>query len=161
MAQSEPLYERARDLTSKAHAVAISNHVRFTDEFVLLNYIDVKWWNFFVTIAGVFVASTRLKNLQLGKDRERHLMEVVAKEFQKWNPNASDGFEDCKAFFDRTYDGQAAALTADEQKFVSSDTVGAWIVWNILDRPPSTIDERRLVRVIGILVTHIFFNWWD
>jgi hypothetical protein len=66
---------------------------RAADDFVLL------------TIAGVFMAATRLQNLHLGDDRQRELMEVIARGLADWNPeNGIRGFEDCKAMFERTFD---------------------------------------------------------
>jgi hypothetical protein len=30
-----------------------------------------------------------------------------------------------------------------------------------LDEHPQTEEEGKLVRVVGAMTTHAFFNWWD
>jgi hypothetical protein len=34
------------------------------------------------------------------------------------------------------------------------------MVWNILGHSPESEDERKLNRLVGISVTHTFFDWW-
>ena len=71
-------------------------------------------------------------------------------------------FEDCKAFFDRTYDAlERDTAYRDQPEFLGADAIGSWIVWNLVGHAPDSTDERRLVRVLGSLVTHSFFTWWS
>jgi hypothetical protein len=158
--KSDPLDQQARDLVPAAHSLAIGL-TKFRSQFACLQAIDDQSWDFFVTVAGVFVASTRLRNLKIGSKREDRLMEIASQEFQKWHPRAIEGFEDCKAFFDRTYDAISADSREDERQFVSSDTIGGWIAWSALAHPPETPDERAFARQIGVVVTHELFSWWD
>lgn len=86
-------------------------------------------------------------------------MEVVAESLSQWKPDGIRGFEDCKELFESEFDRQTAA--GHESRFVASDAVGKWIVWNVFGRPPATDDECALVRAIGMIVTHAFFDWWQ
>ena len=159
--RGDPLERRAQELVPLAHKVA--------EQAAMLRHIavgvgetDEKRWRFCVTVAVVFVAATRLRNLGLGHERESRLMEIVARDLQSWRPRAYDAFEDCKAFFDRTYDVvDAAAVGKEEKASVSSDVVGTWIVWNILGRQPESATEKDLVRTLGVGVTVPAFRAWD
>ena len=156
----DPLMEQADILVQAASINAITAFTPMLDEFAFLREADPKHWDFVLTIAGVFMALTRLRNLRLGERRERKLSEKVCERLAQWNPaNGIRGFEHCKAFFERNFD--ALARAGDKPRFTASDTIGSWIVWDVLGRPPQSEDERRLVRTIGALVTHAFFNWWD
>jgi len=156
----DPLEERARELLPVAQLVALGT-LELKDKLTSLEKVDETWWRFFVTVAVVFMASTRLRNLELGRQREERLMKIAARPFQQWHPRVYQAFEDCKAFYNRTYDGQEATHTGDEKRFVSSDTVGGWVTWNILERAPATDEECQLVRAIGILITAPAFGAWD
>ena len=78
---------------------------------------------------------------------------------EQWEPDAIDGFEDCKILFESEYDRLTKAR--HEPKFVASDAVGKWIFWNIIGHPPQTNEDGMLVRTLGTMVIHTFFTWWD
>lgn len=105
------------------------------------------------------MAATRLNNLRLGDAREEKLMEIVAQRLCEWKPDGIRGFEDCKGLFEKEFDRLNAA--GHDPRFLASDAVGKWIVWNVLGRPPETDEECMLVRSAGALATHAFFGWWD
>ena len=156
--KDDPLLERADSLVPMANICAVDLYVPMLDQFPFLRSVDVKHWEFIVTIAGIFIATTRLHNLRSGDIREQRLMDRVAERLDQWNSNGLNGFEHCKSFFERTFD---ALLTAEhEPRFIASDTIRSWIVWDVLDRAPSAEEERRLVRTIGVAITHAFFDWW-
>lgn len=75
-----------------------------------------------------------------------------------FDQGADKFFVDCKNFFDKTYD----KLKKDDPKsiFISTDAIGAWMTWNILDRKPQSNEEIQFTRTIGTMVTHSFFEWW-
>jgi hypothetical protein len=126
----------------------------------LLKKVNPEQWNFLLTIAGVFMAATRLQDLQLGDDRKQALMDVVARDLADLSPkNGIRCFEDCKAMFE----GNFHTLTSiqHEPRFIASDAIGMWIVWNLLQRPPDAEEERKLARAAGVLVVHNFFSWWS
>jgi hypothetical protein len=107
---------------------------------------------------GGLVANTQLLSLQMEKARKRRLMARVIEQCTEWNSDAPLGFEHCKSFFERTCE----ALTGGEHesRFVASDAIGLWLVWEILDRAPASEDERKLARTTGVVITREFFNWW-
>jgi hypothetical protein len=134
--------------------------VPMLDHHPLLKKVNLEQWDFVLTIAGVFTAATRLQKLKLRDDRKQELMDVVAYDLAHWSPkNGIRGFEDCKTMFERNFD----ALTSiqHEPRFIASDAIGMWIVWNLLQRPPEAEEERKLVRAVGVSVVHAFFSWWS
>jgi hypothetical protein len=130
------------------------------DQHPLLKAVNPEQWDFVLTIAGVFMAATLLQSLQVRGDRKQELMDVVARGLAHWSPkNGIRGFEDCKAMYERNFD----ALTSiqHEPRFIASDAIGTWIVWNLLKRPPEGEEERKLARAAGALVVHTFYSWWS
>lgn len=157
--QPDPLLARADILVRAANTNATLVFSSLSDQFLFLRDTDVVHWDFILTVAGVFIAVTRLHNLQLGETRERKIMTRVSERLAQWNAtHGRQGFEHCKEFFERTYNGLSA--TAHEPRYVASDAIGAWIVWDIVGHAPENEDERKLTRRIGVIVTHEFFNWW-
>ena len=146
------LQKQAATLVSCANINAISN------EFPSLREVDAKHFDFVLTVAGVFIASSRLNSLKLNNVREEILMEIVAESLIEWDASGIGGFEDCKNLFEKEYDRLTVAK--HEPRFIASDAVGKWIVWNVLQRTPETQDECKLIRYSGAMITHAFFDWW-
>ncbi len=121
--------------------------------------MNTERWDFALTVAGVFMAASRLNNLRLEDTRDERLMEIVADRLNQWEPDGLRGFEDCKGLFEQEFDRLTVA--GHEPRFVAADAVGIWIVWNAFGHSPQTDEECQLVRATGTLVTHAFFDWWD
>ena len=154
----DPLQERAMNLVQAAHINAVAMFTPLMDEFSILQEVYVEQWDYILTVAGVFMAATRLNNLNLGDTRVERLMEVVALGLDQWNPKCIRGFESCKILFESEFDRLKEA--GHETRFVASDAVGMWIIWNVLGRQPQTDEEYKLVRMTGVMVTRAFFDWW-
>jgi hypothetical protein len=157
--KEDPLKERAESLVSGAQISAVSSFTPSLDRFDFLQDVKPDDWDYFVTVATVFMGATRLNNLQITESREDKLMEIVAGHLNEWNGNGIRGFEDCKGLFETEFDRLTQA--GHDPKFIASDSVGKWIVWNISGRVPQSDQECLLVRSIGALVTHSVFDWWD
>jgi hypothetical protein len=154
----DPLEERAQSLVEIAQGNAVTMFTPLLDRFPMLRQVNTEHWDFFLTVAGVFMAATRLNDLGLQGKRKEKIMEIVARNLDQWKSDGTRGFEDCKSLFEHEFDRLTA--TGHESRFVASDGLGIWIVWNIFGRSPQSDDECALVRVIGIMVTHNFFEFW-
>jgi len=154
----DPLQKQADTLVSASIINATSVFVPLLDKFPFLEKVDVENWDFIVTVAGVFMGASRLNNLHVDDAREEMLVETVAEHIVEWNVDGIRAFEDCKGLYETEYDHLAAV--GHEPRFLASDAVGKWIVWNVLGRAPESHDECMLVRTIGSMVTHAFFDWW-
>lgn len=159
--KEDTLTKQAEKLVSVARVFAVSLFVPTLDRFSILSEVEPKHWDFTVSVAGVFIAATRLNNLRLDSKREKILMDIVTRELNTWDPDGIRAFEDCKQLFEMEYD---RLLTLSEYQrdnhFLASDALGMWIVWNVIRRQPQSDKEVELVRVIGSAVTHTFFGWW-
>jgi len=155
----DPLLERAQSLVPFASVNSVGMLSPLVERFSVLREADLEHWHFIVTVAGVFMAATRLNNLDLGETREGKLMDLVTERLHEWDPDGLRGFDDCKRLFESEFDRLTAA--GHEPRFVASDAVGMWIVSNVLGRPPHTDEECMLVRATGVMVTHTFFDWWN
>lgn len=155
----DPFQKQANNLVSAARISAVGLYMPLLDRFPSLQSVTVKDWDFIVSIAGVFVAATRLNNLKISSDSEDSLMEIVAAKLQELDVDSIRAFEDCKYFFEKEYDRLTGV--GHEAAYVASDAIGLWIVWNLFKRQPKSKEEIELVRIIGAVVTHNFFNWWS
>ena len=154
----DPLHKQADTLVPAACINATSIFVPLLDKFPFLRNCNVEHWDFIVTVAGVFIGSSRLNNMHIGEDREDRLMETVAKALNDWNSDGIRAFEDCKHLYESEYDRLSAA--GHEPRYLASDAVGKGIVWNVLGKAPQSPAEASLVRVSGAMVISAFFNWW-
>jgi hypothetical protein len=163
--EADPLLERADALVGMAKVIASEVYMDALEEFSFMPTVrdrkdEIRHFHFALTIAGVFAAMTRLRNLQLGERREQTLTERVLLHFQEWNPSHGLlGYNHCKSSFERNYD--ALVKLGDQPQFNLSDPIGMWIAWEVFDRSPSSDEERRFVRWVGLFVTRSFFSWWD
>jgi len=160
--KENPLAEQARKLIGAASVFSVSLFEPTLKRFVVLEDVDVRRWDFIVTVAGVFISATRLNNLQAGTLREEKLMEIVSAQLDSWDKDGLRAFEDCKRLFEIEYDRlRATPVYQQDPRFLASDALGIWIVWNVLCRRPETMEEIELVRAVGGAVTHAFFDWWE
>ncbi|MDA3790327.1 MAG: hypothetical protein PF503_17770 [Desulfobacula sp.] len=156
--KQDPLQKQADSLVSAAAIHATSVFVPLLDKFPFLEKANVEHWDFIVTVAGIFMGASRLNNLHVGDAREKILMKTVAEHLVEKYQDGIRAFEDCKGLYETEYDRLAA--TGHDPTFLASDAVGKWVVWNVLGRAPESHDECILVRTIGGMVTHTFFDWW-
>ncbi len=77
----------------------------------------------------------------------------------QWQPDGLKAFDDCKALFEQEFD----LLTArhQEERYIGSDALGLWIVWNVLGHPPENEKELQFLRAVGIVVVGGLFNYWQ
>ena len=152
--QNDRLLKQADYLVEVAQINAVALYQSARKDFLFLQNVNVKHWESILTIAGIFMAANRLRNLRLNEQREQVLLRRIAEGLVQWEPGyAIRGFE---SFFERAFD----SLSGHNLRFTASDAIGSWIVWNILGRPASSEEEWKLVRTVGASVTHNFFDWW-
>ncbi|MFZ0649633.1 MAG: hypothetical protein WAZ97_01930 [Pseudolabrys sp.] len=158
----DPLVSDADLLVGAVNTLAISMFPKFVDEFAFIPNDErgQRYWDFVVTIAGVFIALTRLRTLNLNEKRRLKLEKKVAVCLVRLYPTiARPAFEKCKSFFDKTYYDLLNA--GYEPQLIASDTIGGWVVWAILGHPAKSEQEFTLVRSVGTMIVHSFFNWWE
>ena len=157
--KTDPLLNKAESLVKAAHIGAGGMFTALLDHSPFLRKVDIEHGVFILTVAGVFIAASRLNNLSLSDDRIDGIMEVVSEHLNQWDPDGIQAFEDCKGLFESEFDRLTQA-GHDEPSFVASDSLGIWIVLNVLERRPQTDKELKLIRVAGAMVTTAFFAWW-
>jgi hypothetical protein len=72
--QGDPLLRQADTLVQAAETYAIGTFKPLLKKFSFLREVNKNHWDFILTIAGVFIAVTRLGNLGLGENRQRKLI---------------------------------------------------------------------------------------
>ncbi len=160
--ENNGLRTQAENLVAMAEIMATDAYTSVGERFDLVSSIPTDRWDSVLTVAGVFIAATRANHIGLPEARVDSLMEIVARKLSAWRPEGIAAFEDCKAYYDRKYDALEKAPAYQQQpELQGPDAIGSWIFWNLIWHAPESEQERRLVRTLGILVTHSFFNWWS
>ncbi|MGB8111931.1 MAG: hypothetical protein WCF41_22040, partial [Pseudolabrys sp.] len=124
----DPLESDADLLVGAVNSFAISMFPKFIDEFAIIPHDErgLRYWDFVVTIAGVFIALVRLRTLNLKEKRRLKLEKKVAACLVRLYPTiARPAFEKCKSFFDKAYYDLSNA--GYEPQLVASDTIGGWV----------------------------------
>jgi hypothetical protein len=142
---------KAEELVQMADHFSIEMFSVWKKRFPSLLLLKPEHWTFVITIAIVFMTAARLPQLKKEGDvRQRQLIwEGIECGLRHWNPREGiRGFNDCKAFFKRNFEGLIADAGC-ETPFAASDSVGSWVVWNLFGRPPQDEEARTLVRALG------------
>jgi hypothetical protein len=156
---SDPLVDKAASLVDAARLNATGAFEPLLDRHEFLTEVDVGHWDFVVTVAGVFVAASRLASSNAPEEIQDQLMDVVTEKLNTWDSQGLAAFEDCKGLFEREHDRLEGL--GHEPRFIAADALGIWIAWNVLGHAPASDDEASFVRGVGSLVTHAFFDWWE
>jgi hypothetical protein len=154
----DSLTKQADTLVSAAHIQAVGSYTPLADRFRILRTANVDSWDFIVTIACIFVAAKRLGDLNIAPERRESLRASIARHLTRWAPDGVVALEDCKRLFDAEYD-RLTSLGHDP-RYVASDAIGMWAVWNIFGHQPATDEEAALTRALGVSMTKAFYDWW-
>src|SRR5262245_30713327 len=84
--QNDPLLKQAECLVEVAQINAIALYQSARNDFLFLQDVNVNHWESILTIAGIFMAANRLKNLRLNEQREQILMKRIAERLAQWEP---------------------------------------------------------------------------
>jgi len=153
--------EQAKKLPSAAKLFATTSYTQFLDQFQSVKNIKSDKWDFFLMVGGIFVGLSLLNHLDITEQDKDKLRDYINTEGTKIDINWGKACEDCTLFVDRTYDGLAKLEKyKKEQKFLFSDSLGSWLVWNLSGHSPESVEEQKMVRVLGAFVINAFFSWW-
>jgi hypothetical protein len=130
-------------------------------DFPSIGTVKSNRWDFIVTVAGIFVAISQLNHEPLDEGVKDDIRKATSYAAIKWNSKAVEAIEDCTQVVDRTYNGlQSSKEYSGETQLLFSDSLGFWVVGNLLDHMPESEAERQLVRVLGGALVLSFVNWW-
>lgn len=156
----DKLETRAKELVSLANVSTVTMFGPLFNQYPQLGKARTEDWDFFATVAFVFMAATRLNALSIPDAKNEALMEIVASELSAWNGNGIRAFGDCQDMFDKQYEVLSSLPEYADERFLGSDALGIWVIWNVLQRDPINEVDMPLVRSSGALITHSAFNWW-
>ncbi len=153
--------ESGERLPSAAKILAVNSYTQFLDKYPIIEKIKPGHWDFVLTIVGIFVAVSQLNHEDIPENEKDTMLDTVTTAGIEIYPDCTEACEDCRNFVDRTYDGlEKEEKYKNNPKFLFSDSLGGWIVWNLFGHAPSNEDERNLVRVLGSFFVHSFISWW-
>jgi len=159
----DPLLERAGNLINAANILRIGSYTDLSAELPIVNNIDTEQWDWVFTIAWVFVAVNPLNTNadDLETSTKEKIREVNTQKLAAWKPDGLEGLQDCQTYFKKTYE-RLAMLDSykSDSRFLSSDSLGMWMTWNLIKHAPESEDERKLSRMTGAFVANAFVDWW-
>src|SRR5438034_7213261 len=101
------LLVRAQSLVSMAYIGAVSDFMPMLDRFASLEGIDPKRWDKVLATAAIFVAVSRLNQINVAHTERNALLDVVTNEALRRDSCSVEALEDCRDFVDRSYDAMA------------------------------------------------------
>ncbi|PIV38861.1 MAG: hypothetical protein COS29_05700 [Candidatus Omnitrophica bacterium CG02_land_8_20_14_3_00__42_8] len=157
----DKLIENGEKLPSAAKVLAVSSYKQFINKYPIIEKIKPEHWDFVLTIAGIFVAVSQLNHENIPEQDKNAILDTVTSAAIEIYPNSIEACEDCRNFVDRTYNELAREKEyKDNSKFLFSDSLGSWMVWNLFGHASSNEDERNLIRILGGFLAHSFISWW-
>jgi hypothetical protein len=150
--------ERAHSLVSFGEVMALGMLTLLRQRVPLLKTVTPKHWDFIVTVAGVFIATVRIRDLALTDAQKESVLDAIRDSLRAWRPDGIRGFEDCKKFFDDL--SERLSHGEKDDQYIASDALGAWIVWNVLGRRPQSSEEIDLVRTVGLMLIRSVSGYW-
>jgi hypothetical protein len=155
------LIENGDKLPSTAKILAVTSYTEFLDKYPIVGQIKPEHWDFVLTIGGIFVAVSQLNHENIPEQDKDAILDTVTNAAAEIHPDSIVACEDCRKFIDRTYEGLAKQEEyKNNPQFLFSDSLGAWIAWNLFGRAPSNEDERKLIRILGSFLIQSFISWW-
>lgn len=125
-APKDPLLDNALKVVPAAHMMARTMYLPMIDKDPRLRSVDVKLWDFFMGLAGVFVALRALEKSGLDASRQLKLRSVILKSLREWRPSADRGLEDCRRFVEAEW--QKLANGGHALGNLLAVAVGIWVV---------------------------------
>ena len=145
-----------------ARAWAVTGYTVVASRFSSVEAVESDWWDFILSVGGIFVAVYQVNHGPLSGDLKQAARDAVTEIAVQWHPKAVDAVADCTQFVGRTYAGlQALPEYSTHPEFSFSDSLGSWLVWNLFGHAPESDQQRKLVRVLGGMLTQAFMSWWD
>ncbi len=155
------LIENGHKLPSAAKILALTSYTEFLGKYPIVGQIKPEHWDFVLTIGGIFAAVSQLNHENIPEQNKDAILDTVTKAATEIYPDSIDACEDCGKFIDRTYEGLAKEKEyKNNPQFLLSDSLGAWVAWNLFGHAPSNGDERKLIRILGGFLIHSFISWW-
>ena len=97
----------------------------FPEQFSVLRGVDLENWDFFATIAEVFLVTCRLEKMGMTEAQKQPLLDVIMDDLHQYKSDALRAFDDCKVLFEREFD--RLTEKRHEPRFVGADALGLWI----------------------------------
>jgi hypothetical protein len=144
--------ESKYNLVWGADLSAISLYRSILNKFPVVGNIDLKRWDFYITIANVWVAVTALDNTDYSETKKQELQKIVIKDLIEKYPDGVRALNDCTDLINRTLSGN--------EGISQGDALGCWIVWNLFNRTDLSEEERQIIRVLGDISIESFRSWW-
>ena len=161
MNQDNELSQRSLMLMGTAKILAGTSYTEVSDRFSALKKVDSDHWDFIFTNAAVFVAVSQLNREDIPEKEKDEIRVAITNSLLEVYPDGVSCVENCTEFVDRTYDSLASQTEYSENpQWLFSDSLGGWMVWNLLGHAPESDEEGKLARTLGGLVVHGFVSWW-
>jgi hypothetical protein len=138
--------ENANNLVSAAAVFATNSRSAFVDHYPGLKHMDVKDWEFLMTVAGTGTALLTMAE-SFPADRQRELTENVIRNLQAWNES---GFAELRDFLD-------TVTGSTHSRVQMPDAIGSWVLRSVREVKSDPLAEH----VIGLMLLKTFAKWWQ
>ena len=84
--------DKAQRLVQVAHLQAVAMFLPLSEQFPVLGQVDLEQWDFIVTIAGVFLATSRLEKKRLTESQKQPIFTAIESGLQQYKSDAVRAF---------------------------------------------------------------------
>ncbi len=155
---NDELIKKSESLVKVARLYAIGTFNSTFDRINILEKANPKDWDFFITVATVFITLSSFNRASTDEDLYKTVCQNIAESLKDWHVQGIAAFDDCKLYFEKMYDHLLPYYQNEDKKYLSSDSIGSWVTINVFHKIPVK-DERDLIRITG-MITHKFHDYW-
>lgn len=157
--EKDTLYEKARNLVSSAHILAVSSLKNFTERHQKISNINSNDWDFFVTVAAISYALMTLADNVSSESRYNKLSKILKHEIRDWNQNAEYAMGDLMKTLHKFWIN-AQHLNNEESTRLLAACIGSWCMINFQLQVPREKPDPLAIE-IGMTIIVSFNDWWN
>ena len=142
--------ESAGRLLPAAHLAAISAFLPLRARHSVVAAADSHWCDFLLSVPGVLVVLSELNHESGPEAAKDEARSIIERALPAWGTHSITAIEVCTRFVGCSYYTLAETPHGrGDPKWLFADSLGQWVVWNLLNRTPQSARERNVARAIG------------
>lgn len=146
-------------LVPGANVLAISSFTDFLDRYSELNIVDLREWDFFVTVAGISVGLMGLADKVVSADEYERLTNILSKKIKQWNRNGEHALGNLVSHMTK-YRKEIINLPPDEATKMWASMLSSWCLINLKMKVPKDKPSDLMIE-LGMFLIVSFKDWWS
>jgi hypothetical protein len=146
-------------LVPEANVLAISSFTDCLDRYSELKMVDLKEWDFFVTVAGLSVGLIGLADKVVSEDEYERLTNILSKKIKQWNSSGEYALGNLMSHMTK-YRKEMMNLPPDEATKMWAAMLSSWCLVNLKMKVPKDKPSDLMIE-LGMFLIVSFKDWWN